>query len=395
MVFGAASRVVRRSPPLRMMVHPVKQPFTTKDYLASTVARSMDADWISRGVPRWVTLLDEVLFVCSSAIFVEGSRDFFPDSPFPQYVEGCELFIVGSALNVALALFRAYETFVDAKLNGKPPAWADLAEQALYVLGSLLFLAGTILFTPPLGPYPSTDVSADSASRVLQVPWFGRTYALIVQGTELPEPPTNDIATGDIYFIAGSVLYSVAAFVSALRAAGESGGGSTDAVRRRTAVATGTLYQLGGVAFVIGTLGFIPDSVLGITACPGGKQNLEFMGAALFLVGSSAYFLGALLTLVVVAYLTYYNGPKLVRSEDVNDQIFGTPVGLISNFDDSTASDPEESEPARQEGDRAAGSPTYEEYAKRLKDDAQSSMSMDPSTLPSDPDEGSANLTSG
>lgn len=185
-----------------MMVHPVKRPFTTKDYLASTTLRTMNAYWISQGVPRWVTLIDEALFVVSSIIFLIGSNDFFPDTPFQKYIEGCELFIVGSALNALLALFGVYEIVADSKLNGRPVAWADLAEEALYVLGSGLFLAGTILFTPPLDQGP-VEVVSGVTTRVMDVPWFGQTYELILQGGELPEPADKDIQTGDIFFITG------------------------------------------------------------------------------------------------------------------------------------------------------------------------------------------------
>lgn len=184
------------------MVHPVKQPLTTRDYLLSTTSRSMVADWISRGVPRWITLIDEFLYVVSSAIFIDGSRDFFPGTPFSQYVHGCKLFVIGSALNVLLAIFSTYEIFADAQLVGRRPKLADLVEQGLFVGGSLLFLVGTLLFTPPLTPFGETE-AIDSSMRPVDVMWFGKKLQLVEVGGVTPEPAQSAIEMGDISFIAG------------------------------------------------------------------------------------------------------------------------------------------------------------------------------------------------
>ena len=53
-----------------------------------------------------------------------------------------------------------------------------------------------------------------------------------------------------------------------------------------------SLYELGGVCFVVGTLGFVPASVVGISACPDGARTMETFGASLFVVGSAFYSLG-------------------------------------------------------------------------------------------------------
>ena len=71
--------------------------------------------WIAAGVPRWLTLTDEILFLLASLIFLKGSFDFFPGTPFPQYVEGCQYFIVGSVIYLGLAVFATYEISADAR----------------------------------------------------------------------------------------------------------------------------------------------------------------------------------------------------------------------------------------------------------------------------------------
>lgn len=292
---------------------------TAKAYLQSTMVEdTLARRWIQAGGPRWVTLLDEVAFFGASVIFIVGSFDFFPGTPFAQYVEGCELFIIGSAIYLALSLFAIYECVQDASLAGKRPSTSLLAEQALYVVGSGLFLVGTVLFTPPLAEPAQLQagigaaaasaeaVSASPVMQVLSVPWFGHTYAVLVQqGGAPPEAAEASLVEGDLLFVAGSVLYSIAAFSSALKAAGESGSDADSALRRRTAVAVASLYELGGVAFVVGTLGFFPAEALGIAACPDGGRTLTTAGATLFVGGSCLYALGSALGLGVNAYLTY------------------------------------------------------------------------------------------
>ena len=115
------------------MGNPVNPLPCTKSYLASTIqADSLAGRWVANGGPRWATLLDEMLFVLGSLIFVVGSLDFFPDVPFPRYVEGCELFIIGSAIYLALSLFAVYEIFEDAKRASRPPDVGALFEQFMY-----------------------------------------------------------------------------------------------------------------------------------------------------------------------------------------------------------------------------------------------------------------------
>lgn len=133
------------------MVHPVKVPFSAQDYLKSTGRHTLADDWIASGLPRWVTLIDEALFVVAAAIFVRGSFDFYPSATYSVYLEGCELFILGSLMQLGLAFFTTYEICEDARRSGREPERSLLFEQALYVAGSVFFTVGTILFTPPIG----------------------------------------------------------------------------------------------------------------------------------------------------------------------------------------------------------------------------------------------------
>ena len=124
--------------------------------------RELASEWIDAGVPKWVTLIDEALFVLArtippthihfcmharrartlhgfyqsseliraytckptkklhelcasppglqaSAMFVRGSLDFYPGVSAARYLEGCQLYVVGSTIYLLLALFAAHE----------------------------------------------------------------------------------------------------------------------------------------------------------------------------------------------------------------------------------------------------------------------------------------------
>ena len=256
-----------------------------------------------------MTLIDEMLFVFASLIFVYGSLSFIRPSPF-RNAQGCQLFIVGSLIYLGLAIFAAYEIIEDARLANKSPDPFLLAEQFLYVFGSLLFTIGTYKFTPPLDKSPPlvqavNDAAANidaAAGTTLDVRWFGRLYEVFVAaGSAPPEVDEATLQLGDQLFAVGSVFYAIAAFVSALRAAGVNEGGNandeSEILLRRTAIATASLYELGGVAFVVGTLGFVPAGTLGIAGCPDGTRRMETFGASIFVLGSVFYTLGSSLTL--------------------------------------------------------------------------------------------------
>ena len=89
-----------------MMANPVNPstPYVnTKGYLESTLQDvTIQGRFVANGGPLWFTLLDEFLYLVASVIFLIGSYDFYPGVPFVKYVEGCELFIIGSAIFLAL-----------------------------------------------------------------------------------------------------------------------------------------------------------------------------------------------------------------------------------------------------------------------------------------------------
>ena len=47
-------------------------------------------------------------------MFVRGSLDFYPGVSAARYLEGCQLYVVGSTIYLLLALFAAHEVLYTA-----------------------------------------------------------------------------------------------------------------------------------------------------------------------------------------------------------------------------------------------------------------------------------------
>ena len=65
------------------------------------------------------------LWLQASAMMVGGSLDFFPGVSAVRYLEGCQLYVVGSTIYLLLALFAAHEVCqlsigADSGLWGSP-----------------------------------------------------------------------------------------------------------------------------------------------------------------------------------------------------------------------------------------------------------------------------------
>lgn len=219
-------------------------------------ADSLAGRWLAAGAPRWFTLVDEALYFVASILFVVGSFDFFPGTSLANYVTGCELFIIGSAIFLALALVSAFQIWDDVRRpRAQPLGPFVLLEEALYIVGSGLFLAGTVLFIPPLdgdASLPAAVAAGVAAgageiqTQVLTVPYFGlKTIEVVIrEGAADPTPTIANVEFADELFVAGSILFAAAAFVSAVDASSSERMATEPGVslRRATAVATASLY---------------------------------------------------------------------------------------------------------------------------------------------------------
>lgn len=119
-----------------------------------------------------------------------------------------------------------YAIFTESK--AKKPGRRELLEQALYVVGSMTFMAGTIIWDPSF-----KDVFNEAMTNHDSDWWK---------------------ALADILFMIGSAIFALAAYVNGLTIF-ETHSSTT---LRRYALAITTSYEFGGFCFIAGNMCFIP-----------------------------------------------------------------------------------------------------------------------------------------
>lgn len=206
----------------------------------------------------------EALEVIAGVTFVVGSVCFLPaySRDLEAFLLGCFLFVVGSLMYVVICSITLAEAI---RYEG---LWsAETAENALYTLGSWVFLVGTVLYWPPEAHYGNINWFQMHLSLSAYFNLFSREFE------------------GTILFIIGSLMFVLAAFVNGLnqRAA-------FDSVRTRLLTATTSLYMAGGILFVMGSVAFLPNLGCG--------ELMEAFGAWLFIVGSVFFVFGGLVAAV-------------------------------------------------------------------------------------------------
>jgi hypothetical protein len=142
----------------------------------------------------------------------------------------------------------------------------EVCENALYLLGSIVFVAGTVLYWPPEG-------------HIAGMNWLVRSFSLGVY-FNLFTPEFE----GTMLFIFGSVLFSLAAFVNGLDQR------AFNTVANQMLIATTSLYMGGSLLFVMGSVAFLPDL--------GCNERMFALGAWCYVVGSLLYLLGSFVSLL-------------------------------------------------------------------------------------------------
>eukprot|EP00931_Biecheleriopsis_adriatica_P046922 TRINITY_DN27006_c0_g1_i1.p1 TRINITY_DN27006_c0_g1~~TRINITY_DN27006_c0_g1_i1.p1 ORF type:complete len:371 (+),score=68.55 TRINITY_DN27006_c0_g1_i1:53-1165(+) len=205
----------------------------------------------------------EVWYILASLLFVVGSMLFIPGGTRFERV-GCRCYDAGSVMFLAGSSYFMLETFYFRSLKAEVTGccccwqfWKRAADQILYLIGSLIFLFGTLVWDPDLFP--------------LFVRGFG--------GSELFWE-----AFADVLFMVGSLMFALASFVSALDIHKE------HALFKTQALIITTSYEFGGFLFIAGTMAFVPGF-----RC---NRHLMELGAWMYLVGSAMYLLGAVLSLL-------------------------------------------------------------------------------------------------
>lgn len=213
----------------------------------------------------------EFLEVMAAVLFVIGSFCFIPK--YSKNVEvfqmGCNLFVVGSVqylIICSLTLLEAWEE------KGK---WTfEVAENLLYLIGSVVFLVGTVLYFPERDHCEHVASSEDP-----------EVCASI--GQEVNKSTKEWYGT--VLFIMGSLIFTVAVFLNALNQRK-----FIEWQHQMVTVIT-MLYMLGSVLFCMGSVAFLPD-----VGC--GPEMVE-IGANMFIVGSIFFLIASLLSFWRTSYM--------------------------------------------------------------------------------------------
>eukprot|EP00931_Biecheleriopsis_adriatica_P087657 TRINITY_DN62089_c0_g1_i1.p1 TRINITY_DN62089_c0_g1~~TRINITY_DN62089_c0_g1_i1.p1 ORF type:complete len:489 (-),score=51.72 TRINITY_DN62089_c0_g1_i1:224-1690(-) len=135
---------------------------------------------------------------------------------------------------------------------------SEIIEQCMYMAGSIIFTAGTLIWDPEF------------------VRFFG--------GPRIDH--TDWLAVADVLFMAGSFMFTFAAYNNALQIYSK----HVHKVLRNYAIAVATCYEFGGFCYIAGVMGFIPARWSGC------NSNMEKIGTSFFIMGSVLYLVGSFIS---------------------------------------------------------------------------------------------------
>jgi len=221
---------------------------------------------VSARVQELIEYAVEVWYIVASALFVVGSANFIPGHTREERV-GCRVYDIGSAMFSVGSCYYLAETIW---LRENTPVKRRYCvrcclccrkrtlDQILYFVGSLIFLLGTLIWDPDF------------------YPWFEEWESHVA--------PFTWQAIADFLFMLGSLMFSFAAFCTALDIH------KVHNLFKGYALVITTCYEFGGFFFIAGTMAFVPGY-----DC---RKSLQTLGAWMYLVGSLLYFFGSVLSLL-------------------------------------------------------------------------------------------------
>lgn len=204
----------------------------------------------------------ECLDIVSGLIILIGSACFLPSFSRDEdiFITGCVLFVVGTTGYLVISIFTLGEAMYESGLES-----LESCENALYVAGALLFNAGTILYWPEEANWPMT-----LASRELSPGQYFNWYSPEFEGTVL--------------FIMGSLFFAMAAYVNGLNQRG------FDTPIQKMFTAVTTCNMIGALLLVMGSVAWLPELGCG--------HRMEEFGAVMYVIGSLAYVIGGVISLI-------------------------------------------------------------------------------------------------
>mmetsp|Transcript_41508 Transcript_41508/g.72931 ORF Transcript_41508/g.72931 Transcript_41508/m.72931 type:complete len:257 (-) Transcript_41508:96-866(-) len=220
----------------------------------------------------------EVLDIIAGVLFVIGSICFLPpySDDIDVFLAGCGLFVVGGIFYLVVCACSFFEA-----LFLKGLATLEASENALYLVGSWLFLVGTFLYWPAEAHYRHIETFKDMT--------LGAYFNLFDPEFE-----------GTLFFIIGSVMFAFGAFFNALNQR------EFDEFTSKLLSAITSLYLGGSLLFAMGSVAFLPNM-----GC--GKQ-MQILGAWGFIIGSVLYLIGGCLSLWRTTWITRHPELEVLKS---------------------------------------------------------------------------------
>lgn len=218
--------------------------------------------FVTRKTHPVIAYVVEVLDIIAGILFIVGSVCFLP--PYSErlivFLTGCIIYVVGSGIYVFICMFSLTEAYLEKGVR----TW-EFYENALYLIGSWIFFVGTVFYWP--------EEAHHHVVRSIQQCSLAQYFNLFSPEFE-----------GTLLFIAGSILFAMAAFTNALNQR------TSDDIASRLLTMVTSLYMLGSILFVGGSVAFLPDL--------GCNLRMMTIGAWAFIIGSTLFLIGAIVSLI-------------------------------------------------------------------------------------------------
>lgn len=209
-------------------------------------------------------LVVELADMIGGLVFILGSLCFFPGVDVNLFKFGCECFVLGSTVYALVSLYALAEAVETRGMFA-----LESCENFLYVMGSSVFLLGTLLVWPQgLGQEKFEMMVADSIRMEMHIHVYLNTL--------------NPVFQGSLLCIIGCLCFAFAAFVNGLNIR------INNDMSSQLLSAVTSIYMCGSLLFVMGSMAFLPDF-----GCSAKMVNL---GAWMYTIGSCFHFSGSCLS---------------------------------------------------------------------------------------------------
>jgi hypothetical protein len=220
--------------------------------------------------------LIEVLDILGGLIFVAGSVCFLPKyaEDVDVFVVGCNLFVVGSVQYVIVCCLTLAEA-----LNEKGTWTFEAIENFGWVVGSFVFLIGTILY------FPDRDACAKGVSGNFKTSEAEEKCHSLAQHMN-----KHDKAFwGTVLFIAGSMIFVIAVFINAMNQR------KFIKWHHRMVSIVSFNYMIGSLLFCMGSIAFLPNAGCG--------PEMVSLGAWMFIIGSGFFVVAGIASIIRTYYM--------------------------------------------------------------------------------------------